>query len=394
VFEQFISRQAILKDNLTLLGYDLRFREEDLQAASRRTSAAYLADASTMVFHWESLTAGRLAFIPFGRQDLLSGAALVLPRSKAVINISSDVPADAETIVACQSLKSAGYRLSLQGWTGQADRKPLAALADYLRVDVGKLESVTHAKANGRASLIADSVDTWEAHRAARELGIPNFRGSFFLLPQLFRRRAISGTRLNAMRLLQAIVGDPLDLGRIESVLREEPALTYKLLRYLNSPVMERKAEVRSIRMAISLLGEQEFRRWAALVAVVTPASDKSSELMRTAMTRAYFCEQLALRRDAPHSYDYFFTGLFSVMDAVLDRPLSDIIGELALSAEVRDALLGKPGELFDALQAAKNYEQGHWAAFQCAISHLSLPERCAPECFQSATQSAGDILQ
>jgi EAL and modified HD-GYP domain-containing signal transduction protein len=394
VFEQFISRQAILKDNLSLLGYDLRFRSEDLQADSGRTSAAYLADATTMTFHWESLTAGHLAFIPFGEQDLLSGAALILPRNRTVINILPDVPANAETITACQSAKSAGYRIALQGWAGQPDRKPLASLADYLRIDISRFESVSHPQPNSRVALISDGVDTWEAHRAARAMGVAIFQGSFFLQPQLFRRRAISGTRLNALRLLQAIVADPLDLARIEAVVRDEPALTYKLLRYLNSPALERKVEVRSIRMAISLLGEQEFRRWASLVAVVTPASDKSSELLRIGLTRAYFCEQLALRRDAAHSYDYFFTGLFSVMDAVLDQPLPEIISELALSAQVRNALLGNPGDLYDALQAAKNYEQGHWAAFRQAIDHLSLPERCAPECFQAANQSVSGILQ
>jgi EAL and modified HD-GYP domain-containing signal transduction protein len=108
------------------------------------------------------------------------------------------------------------------------------------------------------------------------------------------------------MRLLQAVLKDPLDLAQIEAVVRDEPALTYKLLRYLNSPVMERKVEVRSIRTVISLLGEQEFRRWASLVAVVTPATDKTNELLRTGLTRAYFCEQLALQRDAVHAYNFF----------------------------------------------------------------------------------------
>src|SRR5262249_18300139 len=155
------------------------------------------------------------------------------------------------------------------------------------------------------------------------------FQGSFFLKPQLFRRREITGSRLNALRLLQAILKDPIDLAEIESIVRQEPAIAYKLLRYLNSPVMDRPVEVRSIRNAVALLGDQEFRRWASLVAVVTPATDKTEELMRIALTRAYFCEQIALRSDSRFPYDFFFTGLFSVMDAVLDRPLQEIAGEL-----------------------------------------------------------------
>jgi EAL and modified HD-GYP domain-containing signal transduction protein len=245
----------------------------------------------------------------------------------------------------------------------------------------------------GKAELIAHGVDSWEDHRKARELGVRYFQGDFFFKPQVLRRKEIAGTRRSAMQLLQAILKDPLDLAQIESVVRDEPALTYRLLRYLNSPAMERKVEVRSIRNAISLLGDQEFRRWASLVAVVTPATDKPNDLLRTGLTRAYFCEQLALRRDAAHSYDYFFTGLFSVMDAVLDRPLSEIVDELALSLPVRLALLGQPGDLYDALQAATQYERGHWQSFKEAIQRLSLPETCAPECFQSADQTVNAIL-
>jgi c-di-GMP-related signal transduction protein len=90
MFERFIARQAILKDNLTLLGYDLQFRSQDTNGGGAKTStAAYLIDSATMVFHWESLTASALAFFAVGVQELLSGAALILPRSKTVIEVPS-----------------------------------------------------------------------------------------------------------------------------------------------------------------------------------------------------------------------------------------------------------------------------------------------------------------
>lgn len=130
MFERFIARQAIQKDNLTLLGYELRFRANDSRAgASNGFPAAYLIDASTMVFHRESLTANALAFASLGEPELLSGVGLVLPRSKAVIEIAESVPCTAEVILACQSLKTAGYRLALTGLIGNAERSPLAMLA-------------------------------------------------------------------------------------------------------------------------------------------------------------------------------------------------------------------------------------------------------------------------
>jgi len=195
VFERFIARQVILKDNLILLGYELRFRADDSRAdASNGSSAARLIDASTMVFHWESLTANALAFVSLGEPELLSGVALVLPRSKAVIEIADSVPCTAEVIPACQSLKTAGYRIALAGPTGNTEQHPLAALADFLLVDVGKLpvaeQRVTvSGHLDGKAAPVARGVDSWEEHKRARCLGFRFFQGDFFLTPQLFWRR-------------------------------------------------------------------------------------------------------------------------------------------------------------------------------------------------------------
>jgi c-di-GMP-related signal transduction protein len=111
----------------------------------------------------------------------------------------------------------------------------------------------------------------------ARRAEFRDFQEQVFLKPQLFRRRAIAGTRHNALDLMKAIMKNPLELAQIERILRGDPALNYKLLRQLNSPEMERKVEGWSTRSAISLLGEQEFSRWALLVALVTPATDKTN---------------------------------------------------------------------------------------------------------------------
>jgi len=399
VFERFIARHAILRDNFTLLGYDLLFRSPQPGLGPHTTApAAYTIDASIMVFPWESLVGHGLAFISFELSELLSGAALLLPRARSVINIPVSVPCTAEAILACQELKNAGYRISLGGWKLEKSRFPLAILADFLRVDVSTLTSNERsAIASGLfhhdAGLIAEHVDSWEDHKAARRLGFTSFQGDFFLKPQLFRRREIAGTGLSALKLLRAILKDPLDLAEIESVVRDEPALTYKLLRYLNSPIMDRPVEVRSIRNAIALLGDQEFRRWASLVAVVTPATDKTSELLRAGLTRAYFCEQINLRCESARAYEYFFTGLLSVMDAVLDHPLHEIVGELALPAAVRSALLGQPGILHDALQAAISYEQGAWARLTAAMDRIALPESFGPDFFRAADRTASAIL-
>jgi len=165
---------------------------------------------------------------------------------------------------ACRDLEDAGYRLSLGAWAGKNDREQSA----------------------DRASCRLPG----EEHQLARRAGFRDFQEQVFLKPQLFRRRAIAGTRRNALDLIKAIMKNPLELAQIERILRGDPTLSYKLLRHLNSPEMERKVEGWSTRNAISLLGEQGFSRWALLVALVTPATDKTNELVNRPDPRI-FCE-------------------------------------------------------------------------------------------------------
>jgi len=224
--------------------------------------------------------------------------------------------------------------------------------------------------------------------------GLPLFSGRLFSYATTFLEAGITSSRRNALRLLQAILKDPLDLPQIEAVVRDEPALTYKLLRYLNSPVMERRVEVRSIRTAISLLGSQEFRRWASLLTVVTPAADKANELLRTGLTRAYFCKQLALRRAAAHAYDFFFTGLISVMDAVLDRPVTKILNGLSLSAEIRTALSGDGGAFGNVYETMFAYEKADWDQLSRIARNAGHPEEAVPDCFVVASARATGITR
>jgi c-di-GMP-related signal transduction protein len=399
MFERFVARQAILKDNLTLLGYDLRFRAEAVgESPATGSSAAFLIDSSTMVFRWETLVGSGLAFFSFGIQELLSGAALILPRAKAVIELAGSVLCNAEVILAFQDLKAAGYRLSLGEWAGQKERRPLAVLADFLRGDFRNLKVADRtetfkAQRPGQTMLIAQGVDSWEQHREARALGFRCFQGDFFMRPQLFRRREVAGTRLSAMRLLRAILKDPLDLGQIENVVREEPALTYRLLRFLNSPMLPFRAEIHSVRHALILLGERDFRRWVSIVALVMIAANKPPELIRTARTRAYFCEELARPFGlAKSSSELFLMGMLSIADALLDHPMAQVLSELSLSPEIHSALNGGGGTFDGIYGTLLAYEKGDWARLTEIAKQGGCNEALIPDCYLSANTHASAV--
>lgn len=158
----------------------------------------------------------------------------------------------------------------------------------------------------------------------------------------------------------------------------------------MNSPLLPFRAEIHSVRHAISLLGEREFRRWAAIVALVMIGGDKPAELIRTALTRAYFCEELARPLGlSKNSSDLFLMGLLSTADALLDRPMTQILTELSLSAEIRTALSGAGGAFGNVYETMFAYEKADWDQLSRIAKHAGHSEEAVPDCFVVASNRA-----
>jgi c-di-GMP-related signal transduction protein len=177
-------------------------------------------------------------------------------------------------------------------------------------------------------------------------------------------------------------------------LLKHEPSLVYKLLRYLNSPLVGMRIEIRGIREAIALLREREFRRWVSIVAIVSMASDKAPEVVRTTLTRAYFCEDLSrLTGMSAQSSDLFLMGLLSVADALLDRPLEQIISGVPVSAEVRAALCaGGTNRFRDVYETMLAYERADWITLSDTVARFQSIESQVPACYLAAANRASEL--
>jgi c-di-GMP-related signal transduction protein len=397
--ERFIARQPILDTRLQLHGYELLFRGSGAKDAFMAPSATsqVIAD-STMVFDWADLVGEVPAFVNFSVAELTKGIALLLSRQHAVIEIPPETELSNELVSACRSLHKAGYRLALDGFADLPAQRPLVEFSDYLKVDFHDTSRESQADmgaryATGKSRLVAKKIENWAEYDRARKLGFSFLQGFFFLEPQILHKRDVPNSRLNALSLLNAVHKSPLDIPEVEAVLKRDPGLTYKLLRYLNSPIMERRAEIHSVSNAVQLLGESTFRRWATLAAIVTPASDKPSELVHMALTRALLCEKIAERLDREDAYEFFLVGLLSLTPAILDQSLSHIVAGLPLSSRVSEALLGQPNPLRYALDAVLAYEQAEWEQFVTFMERVAVPENAVPECFVSASRAARNLV-
>ena len=154
------------------------------------------------------------------------------------------------------------------------------------------------------------------------------------------RARHIPASQASYLRLLQAISAPELDLLALEDLIKHDASLCYRLLRYLNSPVLGVPSQVNSIRHGMSLLGERELVRWIRMATTLVMGQEKCSDLVLSSLVRARFCELLAPKLEYKGS-DLFLLGMLSLMDAILEVPMGIVVEGLAFDAETKAELLG-----------------------------------------------------
>ena len=400
MLERFIARQPIFDQRLKVVAYELLFRASSRNVFEPRqnASSSVIVD-STMLFDLQTLTGSAKAFVNADDSALLHGAPRLLPKDRVVIEVLETVVPTPEIVKACKELCDAGYTLALDDFLDQPKWKPLVDLATFLKVDFRASDAdgrriVAERYGHKRMHLLAEKVETQAELTSARSLGYTYFQGFFFARPVILEGRQIPANKVVYLRLLEAITAAELPIDKVESILKQEPSLVYKLLRYLNSPLLPLRGEIHEIREAIQLLGDREFRRWVSVVAVVAMGGDKPHELIRTALTRAYFCEGVSRHvHMASKSSDLFLMGLLSVTDAMLDRPLHEILAYLPVANEVRLALCGGGTSEFSSVYTLLLcYERADWGALSNAAKQLNCAEGQIAPAYLSAADRANSI--
>jgi c-di-GMP-related signal transduction protein len=402
--EKFIARQPIFDDKLKLFGYELLFRasSENVFRPYKAASDSLIVD-STSLFGLQSLTGHAKAFVNLDLFALRRGTARLLPPDQVVIEILENITPTQEVVQLCAELCNEGYALALDDYVGHPKWEPLIPLVRFLKVDfqacdpparaaiANRHRAQPAADANSNSMrLLAEKIESNDDLLEARSLGYVFFQGYFFCKPSTLSVREIPGNKLNCLRLLHLVASPDFSYDAVEELLKTDPALVYKLLRYLNSWLVAIRGEIHSIREAIALLGEKEFRRWISVLAVVAMASDKPHELIRTALTRAFFCETLAKSLPAPtQSSDLFLMGLLSVTDAILDRPMEQVLASLPIAPDVRAALCGTANQHRDVYDVLLAYERADWPTLSTASARLGIDESCVAECEAKAREAA-----
>jgi c-di-GMP-related signal transduction protein len=392
---RFIARQPILTREEQVFGYELLFRDgvenyfrsTDPEAASRSTLD------SSILMGLEVLCGKSRAFINCTRDILLKDYITLLPSSHAVVEILETVPPDDQVFAACQRVKEAGYVIALDDFVVDDARIPLVEMADIIKVDVQRTTPEERAHliqryGSWRCRMLAEKVETREEFFASRKAGFLYFQGYFFRKPEVLSAREIPSNQIHYVRMLQAVSRAELDVPEIEALIKSEASVCYRLLRYMNSAGFGFSSEIRSVRHALSLMGEREVRRWVRLIATLGAGQQKSSELVLAALVRGHFCELLSPKIKHGDS-DLFLMGLFSLMDTILETTMTELLASVPVDHETKAVLLGGNGHLRPLYQLMLARESGEWQDIGNLARQLQLTESEIGQAYWQAMQWA-----
>jgi len=374
-----LARQPIFDRRQKVIAYELLYRasEENFNPELNGDRATSEVVASTFInIGLDKIARGNRAFINFTRQLINDQTVFLLPKEQVAIEITEDIEPDQQMLETCQHLHREGYVLVLDDFNLTSKCKDLLDCVDIVKVDLQATVDTERKKIisflrKGRQKILAEKVETIQEYKDALTVGYDYFQGYFFCKPVIISGKEISSTKLQNLRLLGEIYNPAMDVGYIEKIIKQDTTLSYKLLRFINSATFALRFPISSIRQAITLLGQKEMIKWASLVALRNIGYDKPDELIVTSTLRASFCEALAVATNLRElSGELFLTGLFSLLDTFLDQPMEEVLAELPLSAQTKQALLGEESEYKIILDFVLLYEKGAFAE-----AHALLPE-------------------
>jgi EAL and modified HD-GYP domain-containing signal transduction protein len=349
----YIARQPIVDAGHRLYAYELLFRHSALaESAQIGTDVdAGIAVISNTLFNMgtEWLLKGKLAFINMEVPMLMSSFSTLLPPESVVIEILETVEVNSELLERVGELKNLGFRFALDDFRYSPASEPLLALADFVKLDVLEHSSLELADVVDQVKrypvkLLAEKVETYDQFETCKMLGFDFFQGYYFARPENLAAKVLNPVHGTVLLLMEK-VRQNADVKDLEMLFKKDVALTFKLLRYINSAGFGLSCEVQSIRHAVSILGMQPLYRWLTLLLVTAGTGPTSPTLARTAITRGRLCELLGKGTVGRNDQDnLFIVGVFSMLPAMLEMPIEQVLERVVIPEKIADALVDHSG--------------------------------------------------
>ncbi len=379
--DAFIARQPIFSTDMKIFGYELLYRQnesnffcgiDDDQATTELIYNAFL------VMGLQDLTGGAAAFINFSKELIDTEVPFMLPKQNIVVEVLEREQVTPATISACRRLKEQGYQLALDDFVLDLNNEPLIEMADIIKVEFPMVSLEDQAalirKYGKKLRFLAEKIETREEYRKAVKMGYGLFQGYFFSKPAIVKSREVVTLNVNLLSSFEELNRPDPSFAVIAGIFEQDLGLSYKLLKLANTVHMEAKNRIKSIPHALTYIGIQELKQWISLMMLKEMQNVENAELIKQSLIRGKFMELLAgeMYPDAEPS-DFYFTGIFSSIDVLLNRPMAEVVKGLPISGNVKNALIGEPNAQRHMLDFVMDWENARWKNL---TEHFCVPSK------------------
>ncbi|MDR1664421.1 MAG: HDOD domain-containing protein [Clostridiales bacterium] len=375
--DSFVARQPIFDSDLNVYAYELLYRSSRVKNSFDFNTNLDLASSKVIMdsFHdigLEKITGGKKAFVNFTSHLLEINAATLFPNQTLIIEVMENIAPTADVLENLKKLRGMGYKIALDRYEYFPDNCSLLDVADIIKIDFMSLDTdrikntIAHVDLR-RTKLLAERVESQRDFEFAKSIGFTMFQGYFFETPSIISGKGIDPMKMNCIKLTQLVWQKNGDLNykKLADIIKQDLALSYKILRLVNTMHYEQRHEITDIKQALVILGEKDIRKWVSLIAMAGYVKGRPDELMRKSLVRARFMELYAIKRGMPQNDSdmMFLTGMFSLLDVILQRPMQELLFKLSIPEKVESALTTEKGEAADLLNYLRVSGKGDWDA-------------------------------
>lgn len=362
----FVGRQPIFDRYNHVFAYELLYRSSlanEIGEVNRTVATSRVIINAFVDIGLENIVGNHRAVLNVTDSFLHDPELACFPPDQVVLALPNTTAATDENRAALDRLKTGGFTVALNGYRKTL---PVAGLLPYadivsfdtLHVDNDTLSQELATVQGADLITVAKRVETTQRRNELAELGFDCFQGHFLARPEIITGKRLSTNRTAVLQLV-AKVNDPNTSGEeLETLIAMDPALSLRVLRFVNSPLSGLSHEIESIHHAIVLLGRDVIKNWVMLLAI-SSLDNSIPELITTAFVRAKFCERLAVEADLSGKDSYFTVGLFSLMGAMLATPMDNLVETLPFTTEIKSALTDQTGTHGEAIRCAQQLEHG-----------------------------------
>lgn len=367
----FLARQPIFDRNKNVIAYELLFRNSNENVYNNvdgNQATLQVIANSFYEFDFKLVSDNKKVFINFTEKLITEEIATILPWQDVVIEILETIEPTEAVINACKKLKEKGFVLALDDFVFDEKYTELIKLIDIIKVDFiitkgdERKKIFDLLKINNNIKFLAEKVETIEEYNEAVYYGYDYFQGYYFSKPTILTTKSIPTNKYAGLEILKLINNEDFKYSDLEALILKDVGLSYKIIKLINSSAYYLRNEVNSIKYAITFLGEKEIVKWLYVVLLKDIKAKNADELIRISLQRAKFCESIcnsSIYKEK--AFSAYITGLFSVMDAILNCSMESIIKDLNISDEIKEGLIGEENILNMILKLAISYGRGEW---------------------------------